>query len=380
MESRLNQAQKMESLGVLAGGIAHDFNNLLSVIFGNIELAHETITDQEALKFLDSSSLTINRARTLTRQLLTFAKGGSPARKIQSFSPFLKDAVAFALSGSNAECSYRIQEGLWNSSYDKHQLEQVIDNIVINALQAKPTELQITVTAENATLQDHDCGVLPGGRYVRISIADNGPGIPSELLARIFEPFYTTKSNGTGLGLSISYSIISRHEGCIYAESNKGHGSIFHIYLPASDKAGAAPEKTIRLPHKGSGTILVMDDEEEVRYFFARFLEKMGYTAITEANSIDTVAALIRAKKNGQEIKAAILDLTIKGETGGIDALKELRSIEPGLKAFVVSGYAEDQVMSDPAKYGFTDSIGKPFELSELEDMLNRHLSPHAEG
>ena len=229
----LQKHQKLESLGVLAGGIAHDFNNLLSGIFGYVDLAQAATTDDIVSEHLTSALSVIDRAKGLTQQLLTFAKGGVPIRKIGALFPFIEETAKFALSGSNVAYLCHIPDGIWLCDFDKNQIGQVIDNIVINAKQAMPMGGTIVILANNIVLNAQEHVTLTSGNFVRISIKDSGVGIPREILPRIFDPFFTTKPKGSGLGLATAYSIVNRHGGAIDVVSASGQGTTFHIYLPA---------------------------------------------------------------------------------------------------------------------------------------------------
>ncbi len=365
----VQRAMRLESLGLLAGGIAHDFNNLLGGIFGYIEMAQAHCESEHLVKALH----TINRARGLTRQLLTFAKGGVPIKKTECLSPFLREAVSFALSGSNLEYAFRIQPDLWNCDFDRNQLAQVIENLIINAQQAIPAGGSLEVKAENISI-DKESPALGTGKYVKISIKDNGPGIPREIAGKIFDPFFTTKSQGQGLGLSTCYSIIKKHGGHIDFESNVGSGTTFSFYLPASEsKPEPLLPKTLK-QHKGKGTILVLDDEDNMREIMGAVLKSLGYRAICVENVKKAVNCYVRDLENDRSIVAMIFDLTIPGGTGGKAAIEEIRKIDDKIPIFVASGYAEDPILADPAKYGYTASICKPFYKAELATMLEEHL------
>jgi two-component system, cell cycle sensor histidine kinase and response regulator CckA len=372
LEQQVQQAQKLESLGVLAGGIAHDFNNLMTGIFGYVDLARSMSSDPQILEHLDVALGTIERARGLTRQLLTFAKGGAPAKRPTPLLPLIKKAVQFALSGSSVSCSFDLAEELWTCDVDKDQIGQVIDNIVINAQQAMPNGGNIEVSARNVSLAGTEYPALAKGDVVRVSIKDSGIGIPGDVLPRIFDPFYTTKTKGHGLGLATCYSIINRHGGAIEVESEPGVGSTFHIYLPAA--AASAVEKTPPSPgHKGSGTVIVVDDEAVVRETLRRMLERMGYTVVCKSDGRGAVD-LFADEESRRAVAAVILDLTIPGGMGGMAAIAEIRKIDKEVPAFMASGYAENGVMKDPAAYGFTASLCKPFKMTELAELLERHL------
>jgi len=371
-EEAILTAQRLESIGILAGGIAHDFNNLLAGIFGNINLASEISENKEVLDILGHTSNTIDRARSLTGQLLTFAKGGVPVKKIGNLSPFIEETVKFALRGSNVSCSFKIQEDLLLSEFDRNQIGQVLDNLVINAKQAMSESGTIDVTAENIALSGNGNSHNDSGRYVKITIRDCGTGIPKDVLPKIFDPFFSTKQDGVGLGLATSYSILKRHGGFIEAVSEVGKGSAFSIFLPAIE--GVLSDETEILDtqeHKGSGIFLVMDDQELIRMTTGKMLETLGYTAVLKE---DGESAVKYFESNRKSIKGMIFDLTIPGGMDGIEAISIVRKLCDQVPVFVSSGYADDPVMAHPEKYGFTASISKPFKKEELISVIKKHI------
>ncbi|MGB7567046.1 MAG: PAS domain S-box protein [Chitinivibrionales bacterium] len=372
----MQRTDKLESLGVLAGGIAHDFNNLLGGIFGYIDMAREeSPSGGLAAKYLDKAVLVFNRAKDLTQQLLTFSRGGSPVLKTGLVGPLVKECATFALSGSKISCKFHIADGLWACDFDENQLGQVVDNIVINAQQAMPLGGTITVSMDNVVLPDGD-GPANGGNFIRISITDTGVGIPRELLKRIFDPFFTTKQKGNGLGLATCYSIIEKHKGRIEVESEPGVGSTFHILLPASQKETGQGPATAQSSqtHKGTGKILVMDDEDFMREIIGKMLREMGYMVFEAGCGEEAVRLCAYAMKKNEPFSAAVLDLTIPGGMGGRETVVELLRECPGMPVFASSGFSEDPVMSRPRDYGFTDSIRKPYRKNELAEVLNRHM------
>jgi two-component system, cell cycle sensor histidine kinase and response regulator CckA len=381
LEQQAQQYQKLESLGVLAGGIAHDFNNLMGGVFGYIDLSIAASTDKKVSTLLSKAVNAIGRARGLTAQLLTFAKGGAPVQEITTVAPLLREAVQFALSGSSISCRFSIAANLRLCNIDKNQIAQVIDNIVINAHQAMPNGGTVSVTAENISFTEKEHAVLPAGDYVRISIKDSGIGIPREILPRIFDPFYTTKSEGRGLGLATSYSIIKRHAGAIDVESEPGKGSTFYVCLPAAPKGSVllSKEESAQI-QKGSGRILLMDDEELIRESTEEMLAEIGYSVVCKENGKDAIQFFVSETNAKRNFAAMIFDLTVPGGMGGKDAVREIRKINPTIPVFVSSGYADDPVMKNPERYGFTASICKPFTLSDLGKMLARHLNQKRSG
>jgi|WetSurMetagenome_2_1015567.scaffolds.fasta_scaffold56127_1 PAS domain S-box-containing protein len=372
-EEAIGKMQKLESLGILAGGIAHDFNNLLGGIFGYIDLAALTATEKKVVDMLDKALATIDRARGLTQQLLTFAKGGAPIKRVESLVPFVEETVKFALSGSCVSCDVRMPADIWQCQFDKNQIAQVIDNIVINAKQAMPDGGKCAINAENIVISEKSgTATLKPGTYVKISITDHGIGIPNDIIPRIFDPFFTTKAEGHGLGLATSYSIMHRHEGHIDVESEPGKGTTFYLYLPALPEAIHNPVKKLPSPHKSFGEIIIMDDEEVLRDAVGKMLKLLGYSVISTQNGREAIDVLRKEMQAGRKVEAMILDLTIPGGMGGQEAVIEIRGIDSQLPVFVASGYADDPAMASPKDHGFTDSICKPFRISDLAEMLRR--------
>lgn len=374
LEERLHQAEKLESLGVLAGGIAHDFNNLLGGVFGFIELARSSDPGPKSAGYLDRASGTIERARDLTRQLLTFSRGGAPARQTQSLAPVIREAAQFALSGSNVSLALEMPSDLWLCDFDKNQLSQVADNLVINACQAMPGGGTLIIKAANEVLNAGNSAGLPPGRYVRVSFTDSGPGIPPEDLARVFDPFFSTKKKGHGLGLATAHSILRRHEGAITVESKAGLGSTFHIFLRES--TGTQAPLRVNEPdlvHTG-GRVLIMDDEDFIREMACEMLAEIGYEASAAKSGEEAIKMIEQAAEAGKPYSAVIMDLTIPGGMGGRDAVRALPPSQQHLVAIVSSGYSEDPVMAEPGKFGFNDKLEKPFRKAELARVLGRHL------
>ncbi len=373
---QLSKIQKLESLGLLAGGIAHDFNNLLGGIYGYIDMACESSNDEKVTRYLSKTMNTIERARDLTGQLLTFAKGGAPIQKIDHLFPFVQETAKFALSGANVSCHFDVSPDLWACNFDKNQIGQVIDNLIINAQQAMPVGGTIELSARNITLAENEHPLLGNGNFVKISVKDYGIGIQKELIYKIFDPFFTTKAKGHGLGLATCYSIINRHGGCIDVESEPGKGSTFKVYLPASTDAASSVSKNTAKRHKGIGIFLVMDDEEVMRDTIADMLGGFGYTVVCKENGKDAIDFFASETKAHRKITGMIFDLTVPGGMGGKTAIEEIRKMNKEIPAFVASGYADDPVMKIPTDYGFTGSICKPFRKAELSEMLNKYMKP----
>jgi nitrogen-specific signal transduction histidine kinase/CheY-like chemotaxis protein len=369
----LQRTDKLDSLGILAGGIAHDFNNILAGVFGYIELAREITTDPTVYAYLDKSMTAFGRAKGLTGQLLTFAKGGAPQRKQSEMGPLVRENASFALSGSEFACDYDIAEDLRLVDCDKLQIGQVIDNLVINARQSMAAGGSLVISLKNVRVEDGEHPSLKEGMYVRLSVADTGTGVPTDLLKRIFDPFFTTKQKGYGLGLATCYAIVQKHDGCIEVDSVVGEGSTFHVFLPASKMGVVADAPWAPVAHRGSGTMLIMDDEASIREVLGTALRGMGYAIVEARDGEEALRLCAEAASSGTPVGGAFFDLTIPGGMGGKVAVVQLRKQFPNMPVYASSGYSDDPVMSRPTEFGFTDSIHKPYLKDELAAMLNRH-------
>ena len=363
---------KLESLGLMAGGIAHDFNNILTAIIGNISMAmldHKMAGQaQERLMAAEKACL---QAQTLARQLLTFAKGGAPVKKITSVATTIDESVMFACRGFKTRCELRISDDLWCVEADSGQLGQVFQNLIINAVQAMPAGGTIDIDAENLRLKASRDLPLSPGKYVKISIRDQGIGIPAEYLPKIFDPYFTTKQAGSGLGLATAFSIIQNHHGHISVESILGAGTTFHIFLPASDHQMVRQPEPERKALLGKGKVLVMDDEEMVREVLGKMLANLGYEAKFAQDGAEAVEKFAAAQKTGGKFQAVILDLTVPGGVGGKDTIKKLLDIDPQVKAIVSSGYSDDPIMANFKAYGFSGVIAKPYKVLDLAEVLH---------
>jgi two-component system, cell cycle sensor histidine kinase and response regulator CckA len=379
MEDELLRVRQLESIGVLAGGLAHDFNNILTAIMGNISLARiYAKPEDKVLAKLSEAEKGAMRAQELTRQLLTFAKGGAPVKQTTSIAELLKDTVSFSLAGSNVRCEFSIPCELWCVEADEGKMSQVINNLIVNADQAMPNGGTIELCAENVCLPEgsHRAGLpLREGRYVRFSIRDHGVGIPPEQLRKVFDPFFTTKAKGSGLGLAIAYSVVERHDGHIAVESKPGEGTVFYVYLPASNRLPyCKPEADERILC-GVGKVLVMDDEEIIRELARDMLAALGYLGDFVKEGEEAIEFYRRALSAGKPYDAIIMDLTVPGGMGGKEAVEKILRLDPCAKAIVSSGYANDPIMADYRKYGFVGAVPKPYRISDLSRTLKQVLS-----
>ena len=380
MEAELVKAQKLESLGVLAGGIAHDFNNFLTAIIGNLSLAKmDSKPGDQVVAWLNAMEKASIQAKNLTQQLLTFSKGGEPIKKLVSLSELVKNSATFSLRGSNVRCKFFISEDLLPVEVDEGQIGQVINNLVLNADHAMPEGGIIEIGAENITLTADNEFSLPAGPYIRTSFLDHGVGIRPDHLAKVFDPYFTTKHKGSGLGLTVAYSIIDKHNGRMTVESGLGHGTTFTIYLPASGKPASLPVDEEKCLLIGKGKILVMDDEEFIRDVAIQMLSKIGYEVSTANDGNQTIEMYRQAQKSGEPFDIVIMDLTIPGGMGGKEAIMKLKKFDPNVKALVSSGYSNDPIMSNFRDYGFQGVVKKPYRIQEMSDALRSVITEGTE-
>jgi PAS domain S-box-containing protein len=370
VEEELAKAEKLESIGVLAGGIAHDFNNILTAIMGNIALAGMYANPgselSERLMEAEKASL---RAKFLTQQLLTFSKGGSPVKKLIPIAQAIKDTLDFALKGSRVQYEYDQGEDLWPVEVDEGQMTQVINNLVTNAYQAISHEGKIRVGAENVRIDKKTPVSLKPGKYVKLTVQDNGSGIPKEHFHKVFDPFFTTRQKGRGLGLTATYSIVKNHDGHIEVSSEPDKGTAVSVYLPVTEEPERSeePEET-QMGEKRR--ILLMDDEDQVRDVAGEMLRQIGYRVEHARDGAEAIERYKNALGSDQPFDMVIMDLTIPGGMGGKEAIKKLLEVDPDVKAIVSSGYSNDPVMADYRTFGFCGFIAKPYQISDLKNTL----------
>jgi PAS domain S-box-containing protein len=377
------KVNRVASLGLLAGGIAHDFNNILMAVTGNVSLARASLpAESTAALSLAEAEQACLRARQLTWQLLTFSKGGVPVKKVFSPAAAIQEAANLAARGTNVTCRLTIPPDLWPVSADESQLVQVFSNVIINAQQAMPRGGTIEVSAENVVegVERWQYALRAGrGPYVRISVADGGIGIPEENIGRIFDPYFTTKQVGSGLGLATSHSIIKNHGGHVSVESKLGRGTTVQISLPAAlgvhvaataDADPASTHDVMMDPQANRVRILVMDDEPILRTLAVNMLTYLGHDAEAASDGTAAVEQYRQALDTGRGFDAVILDLIVPGGMGGRETMQRLTEIDPAVTGIVVSGYAQDPVVTRYREHGFKGVIGKPFTLQELRTTL----------
>ncbi|MCZ6875785.1 MAG: ATP-binding protein [bacterium] len=374
IEEELMKADKLDSIGLLAGGVAHDFNNILTAIIGNISLA-KIYAEKEGKVFarLVNAEKAALQAQNLTQQLLTISKDGSPIRQPASIDHVIRDCIDFSLRGSNVRCEFGVDHHLWPVEVDQGQISQVINNLMINADQAMPDGGRIDVQVENVTLDADDIDrhiALEPGKYVKISVQDNGIGIPEDRMSKIFDPYFTTKQAGNGLGLFTCYSIIKKHHGHLSVASQQGVGTTFEIYLPASEQQVGKQLGKQMTHYPGKGKILIMEDDETIREVTGEMLMHLGYDVTFARDGAEAIALYRREKDADAPFEVVVLDLTVPGGMGGEQAIKKLLKIDPQTKAIVASGYTTDPIMAQFEHYGFCDRIVKPYKSEELHAVL----------
>jgi nitrogen-specific signal transduction histidine kinase/ActR/RegA family two-component response regulator len=372
-EDEMNRYSRLEMVEALAGGIAHDINNALTAIIHNVYAAKMFLSNEakreEVPKLLDAGMKTIRRATALTHRLLAFSAEGRPFRKSIYLKNVIRDFSKFSLSGSNVRCEFHIADDLWPAYVDEAQIAQVISNIIINAKQAMPGGGTIDVIAENVNPGKDEVPRLRGGKYVKLSMRDRGVGIPKERLREILD----IKKEGSGPGLAASYSIVRKNGGLITIESVEGVGTTFHVYLPASE-TGTETEPEGEGGVEG-GNVLVMESEEDIVDSMRFAMALLGYETEFVKDGTGAIAAYEMAMRSGRPFDVMILDLTVPGGMGGVDAIRALKKIYPDVMAVIASGYSNDPVMTDFETYGFTAAIEKPHNVEDLDRLLRRLIA-----
>jgi two-component system, cell cycle sensor histidine kinase and response regulator CckA len=369
---------KLESLGTLAGGIAHDLNNILTVISGNIGLAQIEAPPNSTnlLSSLSKAARAAQHAAQLSNQLLTFSKGGAPLKRVVSIRDLVEQAAEFSLHGSNLWADLDLQKDLWKAAVDPVQIEQVVNALIINAREAMPNGGTVRIAAHNIDLPEDSEVALPAGRYVKVQVTDNGNGIDSRSLARIFDPYFTTKPAASGLGLSIGYSVIKKHGGNLLLENTSAAGSTFSFYLPATDSDVSVPEPIpVNEVFKfNDQRVLVMDDEAAIRDLTSELLGTLGYAVTAVPDGAEALRTYQQAMRRGEAFHAVILDATIRGGMGGVATIERLRDLDPNVTAIICSGYSDEAALAEFLAYGFQAALAKPFTRHELANVLQRTI------
>jgi PAS domain S-box-containing protein len=366
-EAEQIQLQKLESIQTLAGGLAHDINNLLTGLVGNVSLVQEIIepTD-EAQSLLDEAQAAARRIATLTRQLITFSKGGAPVRRTTNMIEVLKQALKEFSRTVNVTFEMEVPTTELFVFGDFGLLIQVFQNIFRNSIEAMPNGGKIVVKLERQLRNDRD--------DVCIEVCDEGVGIPSDQLDKVFLPFFTTKNRGSGLGLAVAYSVLINHGGKINVSSNVGQGTTVRVVLPLASNISDRPISV--LEHSSTGErILVMDDESTVLQIVSRTLTKAGFVPTPTTSGDEAVDAYRSALAQGRPYGITILDLTVRGGMGGKEAAEKILSVNPSARLIVSSGYSDDSTLANFRSHGFCAVLPKPYNFAQLIDVVTEVLS-----
>jgi len=355
---------RWESLGVIAGGISHDFNNLLTTILGGISHAK----DNNDNSYLADSERACLAAKALTKQLLAAAKGGSPTTsQVLSPAELLDEAVRLTRAGATAEIALAAAETVAPIRVNRAQMMQVLQNLIINALQAVPAQGgKVTIAADNIQLAEGAVPPLPAGNYVAIEIRDNGTGIAQQNIEKIFEPFFTTKKQGTGLGLSTVRNLVRKHGGQIGVSSTVGEGTVFRILLPQANQPVESEVRRTPILRTGTGRVLLMDDDPDISRLAAGMLASLDYKYDVARTGEDAISLYNRYMKVGRPYDIVILDLTVIGGMGGEKTFLKLREIDKDVRAIVCSGYDSEEMARQYMDMGFVGYLSKPFRLGDL--------------
>lgn len=367
IHAELERAARLESLGVLAGGIAHDFNNLLTVVMANLGLAAMDERVQAAAgEMIADAERGARRAAELTQQLLTFAKGGDPVRCAVAIADVVREAAEFARHGSRVRCDIEAEPRLPPADVDRAQISRVVHNLVLNAIQAMPDGGVVQLRLASVEVGSGEEPNLRPGRYVKLTVADDGPGIAPAHLPRIFDPYFSTKPSNNGLGLATVHSIVKKHQGHIRVRSEVGHGTTFEIWLPAAADAPLATARSTVACGTVSLRVLFMDDEEVIRRSVVGVLHQLGHEATIVSDGAEAVRAYEEAMRSGKRYDVVVLDLTVPGGLGARAAIEVLRRLDPAVRAIVSSGYSNDPVLANCRAFGFSAVVPKPYEISDL--------------
>jgi len=369
----LVKANRFEALGLLAGGIAHDFNNLLTTIMGGISLGRDT----RDYSSLDDSEQACLAAKGLTRQLLTFAKGGAGTVAVHPAHDILADSVKIAAAGSNAEVSVEVAPGTSPVQVDRGQMLQVFQNLVVNALQAMPPpphRPKVQLRAANVTLAAGQIAPLAAGEYVEFEVRDNGSGIPPQYVAKIFDPFFTTKKHGTGLGLATVLSIVRKHGGQIGLDTQEGVGTAFTVYLPTANRPVEVQARRAASLRFGTGRVLFMDDDPKISSITATMLQSLDYKFDLAKNGEEAITFYKRYLNIGRPYDAVIMDISVVGGMGGEETFKALRELDPDIRAIVSSGYDNEDMARKFLELGFCGYLTKPYRVADLGKVLKTVL------
>jgi two-component system cell cycle sensor histidine kinase/response regulator CckA len=376
MEEELMRAHKLESLGTLAGGIAHDFNNLMTVVQGYIGLALMDLPSNHASRQnLLTAMRSVDQTKDLTSRLITFSRGGGPLKEAFDVSEILRDAVHRTVKETNVKVTFDLKENLWPVVADELQMKQCFYNLTTNAMEAMPDGGNLTISAENALMPAGELPDMQEGSYLKITFTDEGIGIHEERLAKIFDPYFTTKKmgarKGLGLGLAVCYSVLKNHDGHITVKSTPGEGASFTLYLPARPEPVKEKEAK-KTSSTGAVRVLIMDDEPQIREIERAYLELMGHEVTDVRDGQEAIDTYQQALESGNPFDLVLLDLTVRKGMGGKLAMERLLTINPSIKAIIASGFADDPVIENYADYRFPGGTEETFQAGRNENISGK--------
>jgi nitrogen-specific signal transduction histidine kinase/CheY-like chemotaxis protein len=388
LEEDLIRSRNLEALGVLARGIAHEYNNILTSTLGYISLA-KVVTGEENKIFprLKKAEDAGFRAKEISYRLLTFSKGGEPQKRKESIVDTLEQAAHHILKSPQITTDWHIDDELWPVMFDAHQVSLAVNNILKNAAEALSNKGCIEIKVKNFRVPGKRSPAIKRGNYVKITITDQGSGIPDEYLPKIFDPYFTTKEKAEGIGLTTAYSIIRKHGGWIGAKSKKDRGASgttvtfllpAAVTLPEQKKTAVSvpiPRKRAEPPIVKKRKILVMDDEDLVREIAGEMLEFLEYEAVSAEDGEEALDLYQSAMKSGNPVEVVILDLVVPTGMGGKECIQKLQEIDPNVKAVVSSGYSDDPVVANFQDYGFRGVLPKPYKINELRQILEKFIT-----
>lgn len=370
-EKEMQKTQRLESLGILAGGIAHDFNNILTSILGNINLAKTGFENQEDISsYLENAEKSVDNAKTLTKQLLTFARGGKVSSEIIELTDAVKEISQMSLSGSGIQVNYLGDTSEFTIRADKSQVLQVFQNIIINSVQAMSGQGVLTIAFNRKIIEKSEMGINPG-RYVSVRISDEGPGIKENDLENIFDQFFTTKETGSGLGLTVVHSIVKSHKGKIFVESFPGSGTAVEVLFPEINGETKNTDKYKSGIMKGTGHVLIMDDDEDIVKILGSMLKVLGYTFDSVADGNKAYELYKKKSESAEPYAFIILDLTITGGMGGIECAERIHEFDSNVRIIFSSGYSADTVKNEKFSSEKIVFLEKPYKIDELSKAIS---------
>lgn len=375
-DDALATAQRLESIGLLAAGIAHDFNNVLAVIVGNLSmLGRATPAAEQAATWIREAETACSAGRALATQLLTFAAGGAPVTRVVDLRELVTSGAGLGITGSTVRRELQLGDTPLVVRVDPDQIVLVLQNLTVNAMSAMPAGGVVTFAGRQVRFGAGEHPSLPPGTYVELTVEDQGPGVPPELVPRLFSPYFTTRSGGHGLGLATALSVMRRHRGLIaFTPGQPGSGARFTLLFPAVEPGELEVVRPPEPPTAGRGRVLLMDDEALVLKVLARVVRELGYEVSTARHGEEAIALWRAEAEAGRPFDVALMDLTIVGGMGGRETMARLLEVDPRARAIVCSGYSADPVMADHKDYGFSAALKKPFTMAQVGAALREVL------